>query len=154
MSKPLDGKLRDVAEKTLESMAFLLANPEGDADAAGPRANVVIGFAGAFNGQLNVTVHKAVLPELAANMLGLEDGASAPEEQQVDALKELTNVLLGNLLPAAAGTAAEFNVGVPAEVEVFPIADEMDCMAEAVVFLDAGNLWLSFHADSGAPVLA
>jgi len=51
------------------------------------------------------------LPEVAANMLGAD--RTDQVELQQDALKEVGNVLCGNLLPHLAGSDAEFHVGAP-----------------------------------------
>ncbi|MDM8539151.1 hypothetical protein QUF70_20550, partial [Desulfobacterales bacterium HSG17] len=47
------------------------------------------------------------------NMLGIEEDETSTSEQQYDALKELLNVICGNLLPEIAGKEAIFKVGMP-----------------------------------------
>lgn len=73
----------------------------------------VVRFGGPVSGAFKLTVNSEMLPQLAANMLGLEDESASTPEEQNDALKELANVLCGNLLPAIAGTEPVFNVHVP-----------------------------------------
>ena len=113
MNKQHDEILQRVAEETFESLAFLLPMPEPDDPINCTTAIVAVGFDGPFNGELIVTLPEAVLAELTANMLGLDDGDNIPAETQQDALKELANVVCGNVLPEIAGTTAVFNVAAP-----------------------------------------
>jgi len=99
-----------------------------------------------------------MLPILAANMLGLEKEDAATLDHQYDALKELANVLCGNLLPAIAGPEPEFDVQPPVILR-----DEADSgipegrppAATAHLTLDAGasklELFLEDPADAGKP---
>ncbi len=43
----------------------------------------------------------------------MDDGDEIPPDQQQDALKELCNVLCGNLLPEVAGSKAVFDLAAP-----------------------------------------
>ncbi len=102
-----------VAEDVLEKLAFLFSFREDERDhmdyATAMAASV--SFGGEFEGSLIMAVSEDVLPELAANMLGIEE-QTTPAEQQ-DALKELINVVCGNLLPEIAGKKNLFNVNPP-----------------------------------------
>lgn len=129
MNTELDATLRQVAEDTFQSLAFIFP-AEGDADApldaasglepraGGPQskfgvAGVAVEFTGPFGGRMTLGVSYAMLPVLAANMLGLDEGTLPSDDQQDDALKELLNVICGNVLPALAGTESVFNVQAP-----------------------------------------
>ena len=52
-------------------------------------------------------------PELAANVLGLDEDDEKVEEKARDALKELLNVSCGNILTELAGTEPVFDLSVP-----------------------------------------
>jgi len=69
-----------------------------------------ISFTGPFDGSLILRLSNALLPEIGANMLGLDFGESCSPDQQMDAFAELLNVICGNLLPVLAGQQAVFDV--------------------------------------------
>ena len=70
-------------------------------------------FSGPFGGGMELCLPAPALVELAVNMLGAKDGEELSPEQQHDALKELINVVCGNLLPILAGHTEEFNLRPP-----------------------------------------
>lgn len=74
---------------------------------------VRVDFSGPFGGGMELSLPAPALVELAVNMLGAEDGEELSPEQQHDALKELINVVCGNLLPILAGHTEEFNLRPP-----------------------------------------
>jgi CheY-specific phosphatase CheX len=115
MTQQLKNILTGVTNDTLERLAFLFAFPDDERSQDGPEPAVTgrVEFSGLFCGSLIVRVSTSVIPELASNMLGLEDDAKISGEAQRDAFKELTNVICGNLLPAIAGDQVEFNIGAP-----------------------------------------
>jgi len=106
-SKKLGQTLSDVAQQTFEQMAFMLTTPEEE------RVAVSVTFTGPFSGRLFLSVPNRLLPMLAANMLGAEDEDSSTGEQRHDSLKELANVICGNLLPVIDSPEAVFDVGAP-----------------------------------------
>ena len=114
-----DELLRQVAEEVFESLAFLLLLSEEEASplADAPRVVAKVEFTGAFDGALFIGVSRDMLEALSANMLGMEEDYGPPPDQQGDALKELLNVVCGNLLPKIAGAEAVFDVCAP---EIFP----------------------------------
>ena len=97
-------------------------------------------------------VSTSIVPELASNMLGLDmaDGPASPGQQE-DALKELMNVICGNLLPEIAGCEAIFNVGAP-EISGKSSLPETyghhDLVAGASLNLDAGEAKLVLFVSS------
>ena len=70
-------------------------------------------FSGPICGGMQLSLSRPVLAELAGNMLGVEDGAALPADEQHDALRELINVICGNLLPMIGGASAEFHIQTP-----------------------------------------
>ena len=141
--------LQNTAVSTFEALAFILTMPEeiadmGEAMPDGPKAITHVGFDGPCKGMLYLAVPQDMLPELASNMLGTEDMPS--DGQQEDSLKELLNVVCGNLLPAVAGAEAVFNVSAPAQVESGEAPDEYNEKvpdATAAILLDCGQADLS-----------
>jgi len=107
--------LSHAAVDTFEKLAFLFCFQEEDRDVLfqASATGASLSFMGPFSGKLLIMLSNQILPELAANMLGLGDEEETTSEQQQDALRELTNVLCGNLLPAIAGDRVVFNVDIP-----------------------------------------
>ena len=96
-----------------------------------------------------MVISSAAMPELAANMLGLDDDESPSEEQQKDALRESLNVICGNLLPRVGGKEAVFDIQAPEILDVEATrgllgefkADPPGCAA-ALLSLDEGECQL------------
>ncbi len=127
----IENILWHVAEDVLGKLAFMFSYPDdstGDEEETGEEPVLsYVSFKGPFEGSLLMLVSPMILPELAGNMLGLDDDEKASEEEQFDALKELINVICGNLLPKIAGKQAIFKVGVPevCKKDANPLADTL-----------------------------
>jgi CheY-specific phosphatase CheX len=109
------GILSDVVVDTLEKLAFLFAVPlEGPASVdTRELATVRVRFSGPFCGGMQLSLSRPVLAELAGNMLGADDASVLSADEQHDALRELVNVICGNLLPLIGGNTAEFHIQTP-----------------------------------------
>jgi CheY-specific phosphatase CheX len=125
---------------TFEELAFQFPMPELERSAAGPRTTATVDFAGARRGRLTLSVSNTLLPSIAANMLGDEEPS---REEQLDALKEVANVICGNVLPAVAGPTAIFALNAPrlgSESDGAPAAEAdvllMDGSASVRLFLE------------------
>ncbi len=134
----------------------MFAVPEEDAiDSAPGSTAATVSFDGAFQGQFAIAIADQMLPALATNMLGLEEEVSSTLSQQHDALKELANVVCGNLLPEIAGPQAEFRVGAPELKEkdfaVGPASGQQQA-AEARLIMDGGEVKLTLFLDNGAVI--
>jgi len=107
--------LTGVVADTLEKLAFLFAAPlEGPApEETGEFATVRVRFSGPLCGAMQLSLSQPVLAELAVNMLGADDASALSADEQHDALRELINVICGNLLPLIGGGSAEFNIETP-----------------------------------------
>ncbi len=165
MNNKLDEILRRVAEKTLESLAFMLPMDEEyqPDEAQRPTEDdsalvASVCFSGPFGGTLFVAFPSCMLSELAENMLGLDFEAAAPTtDQQRDALKELGNVICGNLLPEIAGAEAEFDVGAPELLTQGTIPQsyrQRPLSAGARFWLDSGSVLLGLFTDEPVPAAA
>lgn len=155
-----DQTLWAVGEQTFESLAFMLLMPEDDADtAANVWGNVCrVNFTGPFGGSVFVGISPGMLEPLGANMLGIEPGEDTPEGVKVeDALKELVNVICGNLLPTIAGTEDVFQIETPTLLDepVIPTQVEgMELRGQAEMVLDSGKAALAMYLDAGTEVVS
>ena len=151
--------LARAAEDTFASLAFLLLAFDEVPDDQDAACTVVkVAFTGPECGTLLLSVPTEALEELASNMLGVGPEDPPPDaSQQVDALKELLNVVCGNLLPEVAGAEAVFNVGAPELQDGSRIPDTYDGCGKAAgarLCLDAGQAELALFVDEQAPAAA
>lgn len=147
--------LMEVAGETLEQLAFIFSFPD-DMDPGAIWEEEVLGchvtFNGPFEGDLLLIISAAALPELTANMLGLQEDEAPLEDQQKDALRETLNVICGNLLPRIGGVEAVFDIQAPEVVDTAAAkaileeqqADPQSC-ASATLSLDEGECQLYLH---------
>jgi CheY-specific phosphatase CheX len=147
--------LMEVAGETLEQLAFIFSFPD-DMDSDGIWAESVTGCHVTFNGQaeggLLMLISSDALPELAANMLGLEEDETPPLDQQHDAMREALNVICGNILPRIGGAEAVFDIQKPEIVEAEAAKAMMNAYqsdpqgyASARLSLDEGECQLYFR---------
>ena len=115
MDPKIKSILAGVTSDTVEKLAFLFVFPDEERDSDGPEPALAgrVAFNGFFSGSMVLRISSSALPELAANMLGVDDDAETSPEDQRDAFKEMLNVICGNLLPAIAGDHEEFNIDAP-----------------------------------------
>lgn len=115
MEQKVKNILAGVTSDTLEKLAFLFVFPDEERVSDGPQPVIAgrVEFNGFFSGSMVLRMSSSVLPELSANMLGVDDDAEVSPEDQQDAFKELLNVICGNLLPAIAGDHVVFNIEAP-----------------------------------------
>ena len=160
MKEPLNKMLSQTAIETFEKLAFLFAFPEeeGYGEEMGSMVSAGVVFSGPFSGSLVIAVSVTVLPELAANMLGIDEGIDISLDQQHDALKESLNVICGNLLPAIAGREPIFNMEMPVILSesgggkkgVAGVA-EGEVLSKAKLTFDEGGCELSFYVNGEIP---
>ena len=156
MNKHLhDETVYRVATDTLESLALMFLVPEEEAANPLPPCSrrVAVKFTGPFEGMLILAASESVLPALAANMLGLENDSLPTTDQQEDALKELVNVVCGNLLPAIAGKEPIFHIDAPQVLVVEQAHSTGNLLqaGQARLLADSGVLELSFFVDQFSP---
>lgn len=148
---PTEQTMLGVVEETFASLAFMFP-VEPDASASGDEGameRAVVEFSGPFRGSLLLSVSSAMLEPLAANMLGLEDGATPEPEQKLDALNELLNVICGNLLPLITSPREVFDVHrkrLLASSEEGLSAICMEDLGTVDVSLDSGHVRLGLWA--------
>ncbi|MEN6449045.1 MAG: chemotaxis protein CheX [Thermoguttaceae bacterium] len=159
MNSEFDNALAKVTEDTFASMAFVLplGEQDGGEDDAPPQTSASIRFSGPFGGSLTLSVSSRMVAILADNILGrAERGSASPEEQQ-DALKEILNVICGNLLPRIATPSDMFHVSQPRFLSSGDAAESFvdGTLAAAIaVRFDCGRANLSLYLDRPATVSA
>jgi CheY-specific phosphatase CheX len=113
-----DEILFQTAQATFESLAFLFSFSGEEnvnvIDDSQLFAHVL--FNGPFSGQLLLSISENILNELVQNMLGIESDEKISIEKMYDGLKELLNVVCGNLLPALVGKQEIFHINVPTTI--------------------------------------
>ena len=142
-------ELCQAAALTFEELCFLFPEIETDVEQnqVTVDAAVRVTFWGPFNGSLLLKLYGGLLPGLAANMLGENEAPS--EEQQYDALREVANVICGNVLPRIAGAQEVFRLSPPelvgdnasAESETDPL------IADVQLAIEQGRVDLLLFAD-------
>jgi CheY-specific phosphatase CheX len=134
MNEKIERELTVVAMETLEKLAFLFPTDDEApcVPETGEAIRVAVSFDGPFGGTLLMEMAGALLPDLAGNMLGIDDTRQVTRDQQHDALKETANIICGNLLPVIAGGRPVFEIGPPRVMEK---EDVPDSGAAAVVRL-------------------
>lgn len=152
--------LMEVAGETLEQLAFMFSFPDDmDPDAiwAADVVGAQVGFDGPVTGNLLLAISSAALPELTANMLGLDEDAAIPEDQQKDALKEALNVICGNLLPRIGGVEAVFDIRPPVILDTDTVRQKVAAAREnpgawssALLSLDEGACQLYLRTNAAA----
>ena len=115
MNSALTDQLSQAVAQTVEALTFVFATPEPwePPVLSGVEISVEVAFEGHFEGDLVFVCPSSAAREMTLNMLGLEEGDAAAEAQIHDALKELVNILCGNILPTLAGAEAVFNLSAP-----------------------------------------
>ncbi len=109
----LQTHLFKVGLQIFEDLGFLLPSSNLDEEQANAEleAAVVVEFSGPTKGMLLLSLSGQVLPGLTSNMLG--DDNPVTTEQQLDALKEVANVVCGNLLPFMGSPGDVFDIKPP-----------------------------------------
>jgi hypothetical protein len=146
-----------VGEETFESLAFMLLMPDDEDSPGESWAHVCrVDFTGPFGGTVFVAISPGMLEPLAANMLGIEPGEDTPEGVKLeDAIKELLNVVCGNLLPAIAGSEEVFHIASPTLLDEPSVPQQVDGLEErgrAEMTLDSGRALLVLFLDTDAVI--
>lgn len=138
--------------QTVEQMCRLVPTPDGVPDCAGSpvfEALVFADFAGPIEGRLLLGAGGSLLERIAEGFLEGEE--SSDPGSQTDSLKELANILCGNLLPYVAGSRAVFRITPPqlAEQEAWAQRAEEKLYAETSVVYETGKLCLRVFVRRG-----
>ncbi len=148
-SLSLNDTLYRVAANTIEELALMFLMPQEEAmwSPTDSRKTVHVGFTGPLNGDLILVAPELLLSQLAANMLGLDDSDKIRPEDGEDALKELGNVICGNLLPAVAGPDPIFCVATPSILEDDASFDTTNAAARVQLYVECGAIELALLSE-------
>ena len=142
MSDKLSAELARVTVEAFSMLGFMFPLDEAPSDgqsAIGSDALVVqVSFCWPVEGVVRLRAEPQLVQMLAANMTGTDD--PPPPEQQLDALKEMLNVICGNMLPSIDGQSV-FDVHAPQPGQwIDGSAERADGSAHASIALDAGQV--------------
>lgn len=146
MHESLIDTAKESAIRILERAAFLFTDEIDSTSipALGSNWNqkgVALEYTGPVCGELRMWMPESLSRMVAANMLGLDDGAPMELEEEEDALKEILNIILGIYLTEAYGTEPIFHLGIPRVLSTVEWADSVKT---------EGHFWLAVE---GVPVL-
>ncbi len=102
--------------RVLEDLAFMFGEPVEKSEL--PRGapgyiQAKMTFSGEMAGALSLSVPADMCPVIAANVLGMEPEDAQANEKSLDALKEVLNVVCGQILTGIAGDEPIFDLSVP-----------------------------------------
>lgn len=142
--------LSQVLEEVLENLAFVFSVPEDTGDAMQYEMALAakISFTGLFSGTIVLGFSEQILPEIARNMLGVDEEILVVHQH--DAFKEVLNVICGNLLPAIAGEKEVFTISVPCIISREEMTESVRCCpptSMATLELDNGQVLLFLLID-------
>lgn len=120
MDSPAEDTVRKVFYNVMEVFAFMFAEAANGnvGPQPGPFLAARMGFTGPGKGTVTLVMPAPLARELAGNVLGVEPDAS--EARPGDALKELLNVVVGNLLSTLADEDSAFDLGIPELIDFEP----------------------------------
>jgi hypothetical protein len=102
---------------------------------------VALDFTGYLNGSMALWSGEEFLKSSTANMLGVDEESEPAREKAMDALKEILNIIVGNLLTTLYGQEPVFDLGIPRVLERGQLVQD---------YHDGNALWL---AVDGNPIL-
>lgn len=110
--------LTETAMKIFEEAAFALIDGVEREEEREKQEQIAtkVSFQGPKTGTLYVKLDTQLAVMFAENMLGLDPGDPDAVNKGADALKELANMICGNLLPVVYGVEKEFKVLAPVEM--------------------------------------
>lgn len=149
MQNRQEAELYRAAVLTFEDLCLTLPTESLDDHQrnAVPIAAVALTFKGSLSGKLVVMVSAELLSLLPSNMLAM-DGPVAKRDQ-FDALREVANVVCGNMLPGVTGSDEAFVISPPEAVGIgdalTPTAPKPT--AEVHIGIDRGRADLLLYID-------
>ncbi len=124
MPEPTPEFLTDILGHVLEESAFILAEPgQEPAQWDGSILRACIAFESTRGGTLRLLTNAQAASEIAANMLGIDQGDEEARTSGRAAVSELLNVVGGAFLTRYFGTAVPSQLGLP-DTEILPAPPE------------------------------
>lgn len=117
MTEMLTGIVSDVFEKMAFMFGELVAKENlPPLDDSGYEAKM--NFLGPCSGVVGLAVARSMCPVIAANVLGMDEDDGFVVERALDALKEILNVICGQIVTSLAGEEPVFDLSVPQVSEI------------------------------------
>lgn len=116
MTSDLTTLLADVATDVLEQQAFAFVEPCFDMQPETPKAPILclsISYQGPTCGKLTLWMPHHLSIDLAINILGTDNNDDFAKEDAPDAMKEVLNVICGQMLTSAYGVHEVFSLSIP-----------------------------------------
>jgi hypothetical protein len=135
----------------LEDLVFLFPSPmpaPAHEHGLGNRILVHMTYSGAHNGKLAMDYPDSFSTMVAANMLGLDEDDPDIVPKSEDAIRELLNVICGNLLPALYGSEAVFSLGIPEIIPSTDAPEDMFSETATTIWFEADDAILRFQYSS------
>lgn len=107
-----------------ENLAFMFGELVDKGELLSPGTELIqasMSFSGAQTGEIILVVPDEMCPEIAANVLGLDPDEDKVHELAADALKEMINIICGQLLTEIAGEKPIFDLSVPTIQKIDPL---------------------------------
>ncbi|MBN4061186.1 chemotaxis protein CheX [bacterium AH-315-I18] len=119
MQPELIEKTNNVLCKVMESMAFIFVDPtpsdslDVENEIVGSYLHAHMKFTGPHTGSINLHLPTVMMSAISANMLGVNEDDEDALSQQLDAVRELLNVICGQVLTEIWGTEPVFDLCIP-----------------------------------------
>lgn len=133
----------------LANLAFMLTADQGDAPPPDTRWLITrISYQGPCSGEVTLRCPEGFAGVLASNLLGIEPNDPEAHAKSHDAMKELMNVLCGQIVTSLHGTESIFSLSIP-ELQVLD-ADQLPAPPQdaqtASVFVEGYPVTLFYRA--------
>jgi len=114
MTQTKTATLREILSDTLASLAFMFVDDEPISPSPGETwFEATIRYKGPRSGRLRLFCPRSFTTTLAANLLGVNPEDRQANSKAVDAVKELMNILCGQLVTQVYGYDVLFNLSIP-----------------------------------------
>ncbi|HSQ43276.1 MAG TPA: chemotaxis protein CheX [Fibrobacteraceae bacterium] len=146
---------RNSAERILGGAAFLFledVSPEETPDMAVWTAlGMKLSYEGPVRGELRLWLEEGLAHTLAVNMLGLEDGETIPLARELDAAKEILNMVVGNFITEAFGSEDVYHLGIPEVLDRSEIEESLATPKHFWVDIEGKPALFSLHQEKEFP---
>jgi len=118
--------LLDATNKVLEGAAFVFtAEVDPSLIPADPlqwdAEGVSLAFEGPRRGEVHLWVERALTATLASNLLGIDMSDPQTDLNRIDSLKEVLNMIVGNLVTGLFGTVPVVHLDIPHQLSMSEI---------------------------------
>jgi len=113
--KTINSIIRQTAAMVLENAAFVFVDEDiGNTDISGYSfIGGKINFDGKYCGNVSIWMASETIDSIARNLLSIDDDDKVSVKQRDDALKEMLNMITGNLLTSLYDEQLVFNLDIP-----------------------------------------